>query len=173
MIEDGASRSIESFTLPRAEIELAFVLGKSLRGPGVGLMDVLRATEYIVPAIELLDTRMKSPKTITDTIADNAGAGYLIIGGRAMSPNDFDMRWVPGLIYRNSEIEETGVSAGVLGHPAMGIAWLANRMAQYETTLEAGNIFLSGSFTRPVLGRKGDTLRADFGPMGSVSIHFK
>ena len=161
-----------SYCVPRAEVEFAFVLGKPLKGPGVGLLDVLRATEYVVPSIEIIDARVKNPRKIFDTIADNAAAAGIVIGGRPVGPTGNRFSMGGGIMYRNSEIEETGLAAGVLGHPAMGIAWLANKVGKFGVTLEPGHIMLSGSFTRPVWANKGDTLHADFGPLGSVSVQF-
>jgi 2-oxo-hept-3-ene-1,7-dioate hydratase len=171
-IADGAKIPFERFIVPRVEIELAFVLGKPLKGPGVELVDVLRATEYVVPAIEIIDARVQNPRKIFDTVADNGAAAGLVIGGRAVGPMDIDLRWASGLLYRNADIEETGVAAGVLGHPALGIAWLANKVGKFGTVLEPGRVMLSGSFIRPVWAQKGDTLRADFGSLGSLSIQF-
>jgi 2-oxo-hept-3-ene-1,7-dioate hydratase len=171
-IEDGAKVPFERFIVPRVEPELVFVLGKPLKGPGVGLLDVLRATEYVVPAIEIIDARIQNPRKITDTVADNGAAAGLVVGGRAVGPMDVDLRWVGALLYRNADIEETGVAAGVLGHPAMAIAWLANKVGRFGDVLEPGRVMLSGSFTRPVWAQKGDTLRADFGSLGSISVQF-
>ena len=172
VVEDGARVKFENYIVPRVEIELVFVLGKPLKGPGVGLLDVLRATEYVVPAIEIIDARVRNPRKIFDTVADNGAAAGLVIGGRAVGPMDVDLRWASGLLYRNADIEETGVAAGVLGHPAMGIAWLANKVGKFGTVLEPGRVMLSGSFIRPVWAQKGDTLRADFGSLGSLSVQF-
>jgi 2-oxo-hept-3-ene-1,7-dioate hydratase len=172
MIEDGAKVPIERFIVPRVEPELVFVLGKPLKGPGVGLLDVLRATEYVVPAIEIIDARVQNPRKIFDTVADNGAAAGLVLGGRPIDPRDVDLRWVSALLCRNAEIEESGVAAGVLGHPAVAIAWLANKVGPFGITLEPGRVMLSGSFTRPVWAQRGDTLRADFGPLGSLSIQF-
>lgn len=172
LLYDGAKLTHADFCVPRVEVELAFVLGKPLKGPGVGLLDVLRATEYVVPALELIDARVENPRKIFDTIADNAAGARIVLGGRPVRPHDVDLRWVGGIMYRNSEIEETGLAAGVLGHPAMGVAWLANKVGQFGTALEAGHLVLSGSFTRPVWAAKGDTLHGDFGPLGSVSASF-
>jgi len=172
MIADGAKVPHAQYCIPRVELELAFVLGKPLKGPGVGLLDVLRATEYIVPAIEIIDARVQNPRKIFDTVADNAAAAGIVIGGRPIGPGEVDLRWVGGVMYRNSEIEETGLASGVLGHPALGIAWLANKVGRFGTVLEAGNIMLSGSFIRPVWANKGDTLHADFGPLGSLAVQF-
>ncbi|PUE26593.1 2-oxo-hepta-3-ene-1,7-dioic acid hydratase [Limnohabitans sp. JirII-29] len=172
LIAEGAKVPHANFCLPRVEVELAFVLGESLKGPGIGLVDVLRATEYVVPALEIVDARLVDQRKIYDTVADNGAAAGLVLGGRPIRPLDVDLRWVSALMYRNSDIEETGVAAGVLGHPALGVAWLANKLGQHGVTLEKGHIILSGSFTRVVFARKGDTLFGDFGPLGSVSVQF-
>jgi 2-oxo-hept-3-ene-1,7-dioate hydratase len=172
MIADGAKVPHENFCLPRVEIELAFILGKALKGPGVGLPEVLRATEYVVPAIEIVDARIRDQRKIFDTVADNGAAAGIVIGGRPVGPMDVDLRWVGGIMYRNSEVEETGVAAGVLGHPALGVAWLANKLGSHDVALEPGHIILAGSFTRVVFARKGDTLHADFGALGGIAIQF-
>lgn len=172
MIADGAKVPHENYCIPRVELELAFVLDKPLKGPGVGLLDVLRATEYVVPAIEIIDARVQNPRLIFDTVADNGAAAGIVIGGRPVGPEEVDLRWVGGIMYRNGGIEETGVAAGVLGHPALGIAWLANKIGVFGTVLEPGHIMLSGSFIRPVWADKGDTLHADFGELGSVAVQF-
>jgi len=172
IVADGAKVPHENYCVPRVEIELAFVLGKPLKGPGVGLLDVLRATEYVVPSIEIIDARVQNPRKIFDTVADNGAAAGIVTGGRPVGPMEVDLRWVGGVMYRNSEIEETGVAAGVLGHPALGVAWLANKVGPFGTVLEPGHIVLSGSFTRPVWADKGDTLHADFGPLGGLAVQF-
>jgi 2-oxo-hept-3-ene-1,7-dioate hydratase len=172
MIADGAKVPHENYCLPRVEIELAFILGRSLKGPGIGLPEVLRATEYVVPAIEVVDARLRDQRKIFDTVADNGAAAGIVIGGRPVGPMDVDLRWVGGIMYRNSEIEETGVAAGVLGHPALGVAWLANKLGAHDVTLEPGHIVLAGSFTRVVFARKGDTLHADFGSLGGIAVQF-
>ncbi|MEP9356130.1 2-oxo-hept-4-ene-1,7-dioate hydratase [Xanthobacter sp. KR7-65] len=172
MIADGAKVPHANYCVPRVEPELAFVLGKPLKGPGVGLLDVLRATEYVVPAIEIIDARVQNPRRIFDTVADNGAAAGIVLGGRPIGPMEVDLRWVGAVFYRNSEIEETGLAAGVLGHPALGIAWLANKVGPFGITLEPGHVMLSGSFTRPVWADKGDTLHADFGPLGGLAVQF-
>ncbi len=172
VLSDGAKVPHASFCVPRVEIELAFVLGTALRGPGVRLTDVLRATEYVVPALEIVDARVQNPRKIFDTIADNGAAAGIVMGGRPVGPMDVDLRWVGGIMYVNGEIEETGLAAGVLGHPAMGVAWLANKLGEHGVTLEAGHVVLAGSFTRVVWAKKGDTVHGDFGPLGGVAVQF-
>ncbi len=134
--------------------------------------DVLRATEYVVPAIEIVDARIQDPRKIFDTVADNGAAAGIVIGGRPVGPLEVDLRWVGGIMYKNSEIEETGVAAGVLGHPALGVAWLANKLGSHGVTLEPGHLILAGSFTRVVFAGKGDTLHAEFGPLGGIAVQF-
>jgi len=133
---------------------------------------VLRATEYVIPSIEIIDARVQNPRKIYDTVADNGAAAGIVLGGRPVRPMEVDLRWVGAIFYRNSEIEETGIAAGVLNHPAMAVAWLANKLAAFDVSLQPGHMMLSGSFTRPVWANKGDTLHADFGPLGSVSVQF-
>ncbi len=172
ILNDGAKVPFESFCVPRVEPELTFVLKEPLTGPGIGLLDVLRATEYVVPSIEIIDARVTEPRKIVDTVADNGAAAGIVLGGRPVRPQDVDLRWIGAIFYRNAEIEETGLAAGVLGHPAMAIAWLANTLAPFGITLQPGHLMLSGSFTRPVWASKGDTLHADFGALGSVAVQF-
>ncbi|MDC9607171.1 2-oxo-hepta-3-ene-1,7-dioic acid hydratase [Xenorhabdus griffiniae] len=177
--QDGGDIPCERFIVPRIEVELAFVLAKPLRGPNCTLFDVYNATDYVVPALELIDARCHNidpetqrPRKVFDTISDNAANGGVIIGGRPIKPDELDLRWVSALLYRNGVIEESGVAAAVLNHPANGVAWLANKLAPHGVQLEAGQIILAGSFTRPVPARKGDTFHVDYGVLGSISCHF-
>jgi len=178
-VEDGGCVAAGRFIRPRVEVELAFVLGEELSGPGVTLFDVLRATEFVTPALEILDARvqMSDPdtghlRTIVDTIADNAADAGLVLGGRVFRPLDVDLRWVAALLLRNGTIEESGVAAAVLNHPGNGVAWLANRLAPHGVSLNRGDVILSGSFTKPVFAERGDTFVADYGPQGTVSVTF-
>ncbi|WP_338883150.1 MULTISPECIES: 2-oxo-hept-4-ene-1,7-dioate hydratase [Xenorhabdus] len=177
--QDGGDIPCERFIVPRIEVELAFVLANPLRGPNCTLFDVYNATDYVVPALELIDARCHNidpetqrPRKVFDTISDNAANGGVIIGGRPIKPDELDLRWVSALLYRNGVIEESGVAAAVLNHPANGVAWLANKLAPHGVQLEAGQIILAGSFTRPVPARKGDTFHVDYGVLGSISCHF-
>lgn len=181
LFPDSATIPADRFIQPRIEAEIAFVMKAPLKGPNVTIFDVLNATDFITPSIEILDTRIlrvdpatKQTRKIFDTISDNAANAGIITGGRPIRPLDADMRWMGAIVSRNGEIEETGLGAGVLNHPAQGIAWLANRLAQVgeKVGIEAGDVVLSGSFIRPVECRHGDTLVADFGAYGSVSAYF-
>lgn len=180
LFEDGATIPPDRFIQPRIEAEIAFIMKSDLSGPNVSTFDVLNATDYITPALEILDTRIlrvdpqtKKTRTIVDTISDNAANAGIVLGGRAMRPNEVDMRWMGAIVSRNAEVEETGLGAGVLNHPARGIAWLANRLHQYGDKISAAEIVLAGSFIRPVEARHGDTITSDYGPFGTVSCHFK
>lgn len=173
VVESGHVYEWAKYTHPRIEMELAFVLKEDLAGPGVNLFDVLRATEYVVPALEVLDSRIEMEgRTITDTISDNAALGSMVIGGRPIAPDAVDLRWVAGALWRNQEIIETGVASGVLNHPANGVHWLANRIAGHGDRLEAGEIILAGSFTRPMWVYAGDTVYADYGELGTITCRF-
>lgn len=176
---DGGKIPCDRFIQLRAEAELAFVLKDRISGPDCTIFDVLNATDFIIPAIEILDARIerfdpatKATRKVVDTIADNAANCGIILGGRPFRPLDADLRWLSVICSKNGEIEETGVAAGVLNNPANGIVWLANRLAPHGVALEPGQTILSGSFIRPVDCQKGDTLCADFGPYGTVSCYF-
>ena len=176
---ESSTIPFDRFHAPRIEVELAFVLKAPLKGPNCTLFDVLEATGYVTPALEILETRMhridpetKTQRKVMDTISDNAANAALVMGGRPFRPLDADLRWISALLFRNGQIEETGVAAGVLNHPANGVAWLANRLSPHGEYLEAGEVVLAGSFTRPVEIDKGDTFHADYGPFGSVSCQF-
>ena len=180
LFEDAGDIPTDRFIVPRIEVELAFILKEPLSGPNCTIFDVYNATDYVIPALELIDARSQSidpesgrPRKVFDTFADNAANGGIIMGGRPIKPSEMDLRWVSAMMYRNGVIEETGVAAGVLNHPANGVAWLANRLHPYGITLEPGQIILGGSFTRPVAARKGDTFQVDYGPLGSISCFFK
>ena len=175
----GTDIPINRFIAPRVEVELAFILGKPLRGPGITLFDVLSATDYVTPAIEIIDARIeqfdretKVMRKVFDTISDFAANAGIVLGGRPVKPTEVDLRWVGALLHKNGVIEETGLAAGVLNHPANGVAWLANKIAPYDEQLNAGDVVLAGSFTRPTTAQAGDNFHADYGPLGSVAFRF-
>jgi 2-oxo-hept-3-ene-1,7-dioate hydratase len=179
LLRDGADVEAARYIVPRFEVEFAFILGAPLKGPGVTIFDVLKATDYVVPALELIDARIEQfdsesriPRKVVDTIADNAANAAIVLGGRPVKPDSVDLRWAGALLYKNGVIEESGLGAGVLNHPANGVAWLANKIAPYGEGLKAGEIVLGGSFTRPVACAAGDTFHADYGPLGSISVRF-
>ena len=176
---DGGLVPSDRFIATRIEAELAFVMKHRLSGPNCTLFDVLNATDFVVPALEILDTRIervdpntKATRKIFDTIADNAANAGIVLGGRPLRPLETDLRWIGALCTRNGQLEETGLAAGVLNYPATSVAWLANKIAPNGLALEAGQVVLAGSFIRPIEARKGDTIQADYGPYGTVSCYF-
>jgi 2-oxo-hept-3-ene-1,7-dioate hydratase len=172
LIADGAQIETARYVNPRLEVELAFIMGSDLQGAGCQVADVMRATEFVTPALELIAYRTLVPRAIVDTIADNAAAGAMVTGGRLVRPFDLDVRWVGATLSKNGMIEESGVSAAVMGHPAAGIAWLVNKLALHGSGLKKGQIVLGGSFTRPVSVAAGDVIMADYGPLGSLGVRF-
>ena len=180
VFSDGGQVPTDRFIGLRVEAELAFVLRTALRGPGCSIFDVLDATGYITPALEILDTRVfrtdpatGATRTVLDTISDNAANAGIVTGGRPFRPHDHDLRWVAAVCSKNGAVEETGVAAGVLNHPAHAVAWLANQLDTLGHGLEAGHVVLSGSFIRPIEVAADDTVQADYGPFGTVSCNFK
>lgn len=176
---EGTDIPFVRFIEPRVEVELAFILGQQLRGPDCTIFDVLRATDYVTPAVEIIDARIhrvdpdtKAPRKVTDTISDNAANAGIVLGGRPQKADRVDLRWVSALCYRNGVIEESGVAAAVLNHPAHGVAWLANKLAHFDVALEPGQVVLAGSFTRPVDASRGDTFHVDFNSFGSIAFRF-
>ena len=175
----GGDIPISRFIAPRVEVELAFILGKPLKGPGITLFDVLSATDYVTPAIEIIDARIeqfdrdtKQMRKVFDTISDFAANAGIVLGGRPVKPMDLDLRWVGAMLFKNGVIEETGLAAAVLNHPATGVAWLANKIAPHDEQLNAGDVVLAGSFTRPAMAVAGDNFHVDYGPLGTVSFRF-
>ena len=176
---------VKNFIAPRVEVELAFILKHALRGPNVTVADVLAATEYVTPAVEIIDARIeqfdrftKTPRKVYDTISDNAANGGIVLGELStdaryrINPHATALPWVGAICRYNGVVEETGLAAGVQGHPAIGVAWLANKLAPWGEHLEAGEIVLAGSFTKPVPAKAGDVFEVDYGAHGSLQFTF-
>ncbi len=177
--ENGGTVPTGRFIQPRIEAEIAFVMKSAVGGENVTREDIIAATDYVAPSIEILDTRIQrvdpasgKARTVFDTISDNAANAGIVLGAGRHAVDAFDLRWVGALTFRNGEIEETGLGAGVLNDPVESVVWLACRMAQYGQYIEPGQIILSGSFIRPVECPSGTEIHADFGPFGSVDINF-
>ncbi len=180
MFVTGASIPTGRYIEPRVEAEIAFVMRNDLSGGDVTREAVFEATDFITPALEILDTRIlrKDPKTgdlrkIVDTIADNAANAGVVLSCTRRDPAEIDLRWIGAIVKRAGEIEETGLGAGVLNDPVMGIVWLVHRLAKYDQGLRAGDVVLSGSFIRPVEAPPDTEFHADFGEFGSVSCTFE
>ena len=179
LFADGATVAAGRFIQPRVEAEIAFVMQADLAGAEVGRADVVAATDYVAPSLEILDTRILrvDPATgqgrkIVDTVSDNAANAGLVLGTARHALGAQDLRWVGAILKRDGVVEETGLGAGVLDDPVTGIDWLVRRLAQYGQGLRAGDIVLSGSFIRPLECPAGSVIEADFGAFGQVSVRF-
>jgi len=168
------------FIEPRIEAEIAFVMRSDLSGANVTRNDVIAATDYVAPSLEILDTRIlrADPETgkariIFDTVSDNAANAGIVLGKEQHPFDAFDLRRVGAIVKRNNVVEETGLGAGVLDDPATGIVWLVKRLAQYGQGLSKGDIVLSGSFIRPLEAPSGSFFEADFGEFGKVELSFE
>ena len=169
----------QRFIAPRVEVELAFVLKKRLEGERITPQEVIDATEYVTPAIEIIDSRIeqfdrhtKVMRKVFDTISDNAANAGIILGGKRVHPREIELPWCGAILRQNGAVEETGLAAGVQGDPAIGVAWLAMKLAPWGQCLEAGEIVLAGSFTRPVAAKQGDIFDADYGRLGRFEFRF-
>jgi 2-oxo-hept-3-ene-1,7-dioate hydratase len=175
---DGSTVPAGRYIQPRIETEIAFMMKAPVDGT-LTREEVLAATGYVAPAIEILDTRIfradpvtKQPRLIFDTVADNAANGGIVLGPQRHAPSDFDLRWVGAIVTKDDEVVATGLGAAVLNDPVMGIVWLARQMTQYGQRIEAGQVVLSGSFIGPVECPPGTRIFADYGAFGSVSVSF-
>lgn len=158
---------------PRVEGEIAFVLASDLPRSGVTADDVLKATQYVVPAIEIVDSRIKDWQlTIIDTVADNASAGRYVLGDARVDPATVDLRTVRMELLRNGELVNSGHSSAVLSDPAYAVAWLANAMGTFGVSLKAGEVILSGAISAMVPVEAGDSFTARFDTLGDVTVSF-
>ncbi|MEM9566365.1 MAG: hypothetical protein AAGA93_27340 [Actinomycetota bacterium] len=171
-IDEGSRLSMATMNRPLVEIELVFVLGADLGGPSVNAVDVIRATDFVLPAVEVVDSRYsRSGKAgVVDSIADAASCGSIIVGGNPMKLTDLDIRQVGGALYKNGELEESGTAAAVMGNPINAVAWLARKLHEFDVHMEVGHTVLSGSFIRAHPMAVGDAFVADYGPLGQISF---
>lgn len=173
LIPEGSPIPTGTLIQPRAEAEIAFVLDRPLRGPGVTSLDVLRATAGIAPAIEIIDSRIRDWKIrFADTVADLASSARVMFAGRLVRLDDIDVRLIGCVLERNGQIVETGAGAAALGNPAGAVAWAANTLGALGQTLEAGHIVMTGALHASVSATAGDTFRARFDRLGSLTIRF-
>lgn len=170
---EGGRIEAGALCYPRVEIEVAFVLGAPLSGPACTVADVLRATAYVAPAIEIIDSRIRDWQIkLPDTIADNASSARVVLGATATPLAGLDLRTLGGVLRKNGAIVETGAAGAVLGNPATAVAWLANKVHQFGVSLEEGHVVLPGALSRAVDVAGGDTIRAEFDQLGAVSVAF-
>jgi len=170
---EGQAIPASSLIQPKAEGEIAFVLKKTLKGPGVTAADVLAATEGVMACFEIVDSRIQDWKIkIQDTVADNASCGVFVLGDRLVDPRDVDLGTCGMVLEKNGDIVATGAGAAALGHPANAVAWLANTLGALGIALEAGEVVLSGSLGIMVPVKAGDNLRVTIGGIGGCSVRF-
>ncbi|MGH7905952.1 MAG: 2-keto-4-pentenoate hydratase [Candidatus Binataceae bacterium] len=173
MVESGEAIASSEVIQAKAEPEIAFVLDHDLRGPGVTALQVIAATRYIVPVLEIIDSRIADWKIkLGDTIADNASCGKVVIGGPVNRADAFDLRLIGVVFEKNGEVVATGAGAAALGNPANAVAWLANKLATFDQSLKKGELILPGSLTSAFDAKPGDNIRATFDRLGSVSVRF-
>lgn len=173
VFNEGEAVPAASLIQPKAEGEIAFVLRKTLKGPGVTAADVLAATEGVMACFEIVDSRIQDWKIkIQDTVADNASCGVFVLGDRLVDPCDVDLGTCGMVLEKNGEIVATGAGAAALGHPANAVAWLANTLGHLGIGLEAGEVILSGSLAAMVPVKAGDSLRVSIGGIGGCSVRF-
>ncbi|HEU0247370.1 MAG TPA: fumarylacetoacetate hydrolase family protein [Gaiellaceae bacterium] len=171
--DDGALIPVDALIQPKAEAEIAFVLARDLAGPGVTTIDALRAIEAAIAAIEVVDSRIRDWQiTIADTIADNASSGRVVLGTRLVPVHDIDLQLVGMGIWHNGALEDSGAGVAALGHPARCVAWLANTLGAFGSGLSAGDVVMSGALHRAFDVVRGDTVKAEFDRLGSVSVRF-
>lgn len=174
VVENGGFISFDKVIQPKVEAEIAFILKKELRGPNLTALDVLQATECIVPALEIVDSRVKDWKIkLADTVADNASSGFYVLGGKPIKVEDIDLELIGMAFYKNGELVNTGVGAAALGNPANCVAWLANKLSEFDIPLRAGEVILSGALSAAIEARAGDSFTARFAHIGQVSVHFR
>jgi 2-oxopent-4-enoate/cis-2-oxohex-4-enoate hydratase len=172
-VTSGGAIDAKKLIAPKAEGELAFVLKHDLMGPGITNADVLRATEYVIPCIEIVDSRIRDWKIkIQDTVADNGSSGYFVLGESTIDPRDIDLTLVGMTLEKNGEVAVTGAGAAALGNPVNAVAWLANELGRRGIALHAGEVILSGALAAMVPVKAGDGIVASFGGIGSVSVRF-
>jgi 2-keto-4-pentenoate hydratase len=158
---------------PKVEAEIAFVLNKDLKGPKVTALDVLLATDYIVPALEIVDSRIKDWKIqLEDTVADNASSGFYVLGEKRVKLTEVNLELLGMVFSKNGRTVNTGVGAAALGNPAVCVAWLANKLAQYGSGLYAGEVILSGALSASAEAKEGDEFTARFAHLGEVHVRF-
>ena len=179
LFDDGAQVAPGRFIQPRIEAEIAFGMKAPLAGAQVTRADVLAATDFVAPSLEILDTRILradpvtgQARSIVDTVGDNAANAGIVLGAQRHRVEAVDLAWAGAIVARDGVIEETGLGAGVLGDPVQGIVWLVHRLANYGMGIAAGEILLSGSFIRPIEAPPGSQFVADFGSFGSVRVSF-
>jgi 2-keto-4-pentenoate hydratase len=172
IVPEGSTIDMSRLNRPLVEMEIAFVLKRELSGPGINAADVIQATDFVLPAIEIVDSRYRGrgPNMLVDSVADAAWCGLVVLGGRPARLTDLDIRREGATLYKNGIIEESGVGSAVMGNPVNAVVWLANKLATFGVTMAAGSVVLSGSFVKAIPFAAGDTITALFNTLGDVNF---
>jgi 2-keto-4-pentenoate hydratase len=171
---ESTSIAMDRFISPRIEIETAFILGRKLEGPRVTVADVIRATDWVVPAFEIIDSRIRDWRiTLADTIADNGSSAAVVLGGRPRRLEDVDLRNTPAELYVDGKLARSGNTGDVLGNPVSAVAWLANALARYGVQMKEGHVILPGACTAAVPVSAGASFQARFKDLGDVEVAFR
>ncbi len=174
LLLEGGICPFDELIQPKVEGELAFCLKKGLKGPGVTIADVYNATDWVVPAIEIVDSRVKDWKIkLCDTIADNGSSAKFVLGSKMTPISEVDMRLTGMTLEKNGELVNSGTCAEVLGNPAAAVAWIANKLAAFDMELKAGSIVMAGALTAAQAVERGDSFTVNFYGMGSLTVKFK
>ena len=171
-LDEGSQVSMSRMNRPLVEIELVFVLKEPLGGPDVNAVDVIRATDFVLPAVEVVDNRYtgRGKQGVIDSISDAASCGFVMVGGNPVNLTDIDIRHVSGALYKNGEIEESGMASAVMGNPINSMAWLARKLHEFGVVMQPGHSILSGSFIKAHRIKAGESFVSDFGPLGQISF---
>jgi len=171
-IDEGCQVSMSDMNRPLVEVELAFVLKEPLGGPDVNAVDVIRATDFVLPAVEVVDSRTtgRGANILVDSISDAASCGFVMVAGNPVQLNDIDIRHVGGALYKNGVVEESGTAAAVMGNPINAMAWLARKLHEFDVVMQPGHSILSGSFIKAHPMKAGESFVSDFGPLGQISF---
>ena len=174
VLQDGVVFRVAELIQPKIEPEIAFILDHEIKGPGVTPMQVLAATRFVVPALEIIDSRIEGWRIkLCDTIADNASSARVVLGSSPKRVDERDLKLVGMILEKNGDIVQTGAGGAVLGHPAVAVAWLANAVGQFGVSLNAGDIIMPGALCGAVDVGAGDLLQASFDGLGTVSVRFE
>ncbi|WKA58326.1 2-keto-4-pentenoate hydratase [Planococcus shenhongbingii] len=174
VFEEARAIDAERFIQPKVEFEIAFVFKEALKGPDVTIEDVIRATDYVVPSIEIIDSRIEDWRIkFEDTVADNGSSAGALLGSKQTALADIDIANIGMTVYKNGEAIDQASSSAVLGNPLNAVVWLANEVGRYDIAIEPGMFVLSGALSKALPFSAGDRFTADFGELGDVSISFQ
>ncbi|MDN7242243.1 2-keto-4-pentenoate hydratase [Planococcus sp. N028] len=174
VFQEQSAINAERFIQPKVEFEIAFVFKEALKGPGVTVEDVIRATDYVVPSIEIIDSRIEDWRIkFEDTVADNGSSAGALLGSKRTSLADIDIANIRMTVFKNEEVIDSATSSAVLGNPLNAVVWLANEVGRYDIAIEPGMFVLSGALSKALPFANGDRFQADFGEVGDVRISFQ